>query len=213
MSNVSYLSFLSVLLPLFAGIIHFKKLTPPYRVFIFFLVFGLLCDVVNFSLAKSYMNNVWVMNIFMLAEFAVYTYISLAISQASPVKHIEKIVIPAFLGVWIYLILIRGSITEFNNSLNLAECSWLILLAGGGLVKVSEDVSIPIYKNPVFLFLAATFIYFAGNLIVFSLANQVMKTPKPMMDKIWIIHSFWCILTNIIFMLSLLWTSGNRTYR
>ncbi len=194
----SVISSVSILLPVVSG---FYSTTYPqrlkYRALVFFFLYALITELVANILASQQTNNLWIYNIYSLAECIFWIVII-----DGWLNHKYKIFL-TILGIvysliWIYLFVIANSIFAYNNIAMITACIILIPLSCFFLLSLSRNTNAELMDIPEFWFAAALLFYFSSTAVITASASYIFNGVE-MMRISWKLHAIFNIITNFIF--------------
>jgi hypothetical protein len=198
-STLNFISALSVIFPLASGISRYKILGKEYYILLIFFFVSFLVELTATILNFQSVNNLWLGNIFSLAECFFWGIIIRAWFPPGKIRVLILIFLFLFFSVWCYSTFIQLGLFQFNNYMRAVESVVFIFLSCFLLFNVSLDTSEIIFKNPKFWFGSGLLIYFSLNLIVFGTVNFVLSNHTQLMIKTWVIHSITNIIANLLF--------------
>ncbi len=204
MKDIDFISAVSILLPLIAGLFRFKLSGNDFRwLFIFFLI-SAITEFIAHSLKRNGVNNLWLGNIFFLLEYVFWSFIIAQWLHSKKIRLFIFIFLPAYFIIWCVTTFMVLDFYMFNSYARTIESLVFVFLSCFLLIAVSTDTTQLIFKNPKFWFGSALLIYFSVNLIVFGTANYISSNQEQLMNNTWIIHSFTNIFANLLFAIGFL---------
>lgn len=210
--NVYTFSTASILLPLICGVLKYKHLNKVLKLLFYFFCFSTLVELacLYFYLRKE--NNLWIINIFELVEFYIYSYVCCYFINSKASFWIGVGLQICFSIAWIISMFYENELHINNDLINAIEAVVLMILAGFALLKITNDAPVNIFVAANFLMISSILLYFAGNLLIFSLSEYILGSNSKILGHAWKVHSFWNIITNILFSIGFLCTSKKKTY-
>lgn len=191
------LSMVSILIPLILGSVLYKSLSFITRLFCWYVVLGLLFELISFILFKIKLNNLWVFHLHTIFEFGIFSF---GISYLLLNRTVKTIMLTISGIILIYLI--ANSVIFFDNNWNMnnsprvLESVFIVLVSIFYLFQTSNKSNYPFLENmPNFILVAGLLFVFSGRLVIFlffELQNDITSISS------WIAHSLLNILLNII---------------
>ena len=182
------LSEYSILLPILAGIIIFKKANTLYRLLLFFLIYGFITDLIVGNERISYQTRFMIFQFYPLIETIVLLWFMLKINLDSKLEKACKLMIIVLPLFWIYCHAVSYDNTEgfkrMHSVYNSTYTLTISIFAGFALLKLSEKNS-NLGSLPLFWFLLTIFINCFCNFFIKNLMDASF------LKKVW-------YLTNII---------------
>lgn len=186
-----YLVF-SPLIPLFIGLLKYKRLTTFFRIILFSLVASIFTDVFAHYWALKYENNLWV---YFTYELGHSTLIALAWLQITEYIAVDKKFIKV--ALWLTLILVTISYINWSTSLLSSAFNILLTLLFGLQYYYAklfrEQITYSLYE-PIFL-VASAYILYGISVLVFYSAYEMI--PRGAIDDLWLYKQFFYLLFNI----------------
>lgn len=206
------ISSLTVIIPLTLGALGWKRLDKGLRYFVILLLLVLLTELTAFfGLSAFKIPNLLVYNIFTGAE---YLFLILMFTSWLDSRILNRILlgsIPIFLVIWVAVnYAFENSPQKFDTLLLSIESVFFVILSVLALVKEMRDSSVLLVDNPVFWIASGVLVYFAGNLVVFALLEQVLQEGVTRYHSAWFTHTALNVIKNILFSLGFLATGGPK---
>ena len=197
-------SFLSILLPLLAGWIRYRYLSPGLQNIFWFCVFAFLLDACARILWLLSIPNLFFGHISTLVEF-------LFLANAFRLTFGNFISSKLMYGVMVAfsILAIANSLFiqdfEHNNSyIKILEAAILILLSMAYYYKLVREMKVfHLERHPFFWINTAILIYFSSSLFVFIYSNYLLFYSHQTGIRIWFIHALFFILFNYILSIGL----------
>jgi hypothetical protein len=193
------LSTSSILLPFLISAYQYKKLGSELRLLVFFFGFATVVEIVMFTLSRYHLNNLWLLNIFVLTEGFVLCYVLGKWLETRKIFLAAMILFSLYFIFWCLTTFGEQGIFEFNNKEMSFKSIILIFLSGYLLIRLSQEEDTFPLQNFKFWIASAVLIYFSVNLIVFATANFLLEDKFHAMHYSWTIHSIINIIANLLF--------------
>jgi hypothetical protein len=195
----------SVLQPIIVGIIHYRRLTPAFRILFYFFVFSLIVETASSNTMKIYGsdNNMPLGHLFFFVEFLVFSI--------AYFLHLRK---TKAARIMIGINLIIGTVVAFTDAFYINDI-WILPTLSRPYFSVSIVVYILIYFyflfkgslqynriDPMFWISAGGLIYFASNWNYFAFNSEWMRDNFPVSNAAWYAHDLLNIIANALYALS-----------
>ncbi len=191
MPALKIISGLSSLLPLIIGLHLYRRLNIEMKILTILFTFILIVEILGFYLSFIGINYIWLIHLYTLLEYSLLMLIFSYWQKNNVLKRNLRLSIPFFTFIWIGAKVFMENLNQWDNYTASLECVLLVGVSAYTLFELSKDNTITIYKVPRFWVSGAVLIYFAGNLMVFSLINIIIIT--------WPIHSALNIISNLCY--------------
>lgn len=184
----------SVLLPIIAGLIRFRRLERAYRPFLSLLFIGFAVEIISFILMNCKKSNAIPVNIYYLIE---WTLLAWQFHTWGFMRQKEK----AFYGllglgaaIWVIEYLLCWKINTFSPYFLFFYSFVLVLLSVNEINFMITHYNRNLFRNPKFLICIGFIIYFVYT-IVDNWAFEISKTGK---SAISVTISFWVAYVNAL---------------
>ena len=196
---LTYLSSASILLPAAVSFYYFPKLNSELKLLSVFFGIGVVTEAIVLSTSYFQVNNLWLINIFVLLEGFVLMYLIGKWFDSKRLFLVSMFLFVIYGIFWFITSLVSGNIFEFNRHEKTAKAIVLVLLSGTLLIRLSMNEQIDLLKDYRFWMTSAVLIYFAVTLIVYSTASLMLNVSHYLMHYTWSIHSGINIIANLLF--------------
>ena len=187
-------SALSVILPLTAGLLFFKKLPNLAKAFLLLLLWAGVVDTICVFVESSKTNIL--LNIYRLTEVIFFTWFLIKVLDAQVFQKKQNKIYAAIILLYAithFLILKNYKLLELNSYFDQICFMALSFLSAYVILKTIETAYGSVIKK-YFLFVSGIFIYvFCTNLLFSFITNDEFR------DKLWIIHNAFNIFCSIIY--------------
>lgn len=167
-------------LAVIVGAFIFTKSSPALRLYIAFLAIGLVFTLVCIYLAEHNTNNMLLFHLFTLVEFICMLIVLILWSTDAKVKRVFKGILLLYFTFWIIMKFTIENLSTYDTYTSSLSTAILIIGIGYVLSRLIVESNLSILR-PSILILIGAFIYYSGNLILFSLSTIPMY---------WQIHNF-----------------------
>jgi hypothetical protein len=195
---LDYLSTLSILIPLGASLYKYRLLTAELKVLSWLFIFASTVEVINFIQFRSGINNLWIINIYVLVEGAIYLYVIGRWFDSVKLFRLTMALFAAYFIVWACTVFVSHGFFELNNQEKTLKGILLIILSGYLLIRISMEDSITMTQDFRFWILSAMLIYFSLTEVIFATASFVLEN-QPAVHYAWAFHSIINIISNLLF--------------
>ncbi len=190
----------TILLPLVAGCLRYKKLSVSMHILLLLLLYSSINTAVTSWLAIKGINNLLFINIFTLVELTLLGWVFHRVFESRGLKGFTMVAILACAAFSVInLFFIQG--LSAINSYSLALGSMLLtVLALLFYYKIFREEKVQrLERYPLFWLSSGVLLYFAGNLFVFLFSSYVLSDSPNALYAEWSIHSVLYIMTNLIY--------------
>lgn len=180
---VSIFSTLSILVPITASLVRIKTADLKYRLFLVFLIYGFLTDMLDWYLhgQLSMVSYVFFI-VFPLVEAVFYLWLLKALNISATLSKISKWLMWLMPVLWIFSF---GSFDMKENNGGIFNASYEILIAflsGYGILKMTETEN-DIIRQKDFWLVIGIFIYcFCAFFVSSFLDTEIL-------NKVWFLHN------------------------
>jgi hypothetical protein len=159
------LSQLSVLIPAFAGVNHYKVLTRPFRILFYFFVISMLFEILGEITRRVYQNNMPGQHAFTLVEFLAFSMIYfLHIQKNSLARYLIGINAVIFIAIAVADALYISSLKDPNDLSRGYSSAFITVYTLGYFYYLFQKDDIRyIWEYPMFWVCTGALVYFAGN--------------------------------------------------
>ncbi|MEJ7736717.1 MAG: hypothetical protein WKF97_04750 [Chitinophagaceae bacterium] len=200
MNTIAYfISDLTALIPVAAGLYFFKRLKADRRFFVYFLIYAAIVELTNALMAWYDLSNLWSINIYTCVEYFFYAFILNKWVKGIFMRWMTIIGSVVFLTFWIGHFFIHETLNTTNIAADVTESAVLTLLACFVVTTLSLKTEHPVLKNYRFWFSAVLFIYFSVSVLLSLVMTRLMENPNAYEFDAWIIHTIINISMNVVF--------------
>lgn len=208
---IYFLLSLSVGVPFIIGILNIKKYQAINRVFIYYLGFGLLSEII------FYFSNANLVKIFSYKIFVLLEYLLLAYQYFLWGIPTRKILFFAFLFcgiiIWVLDNIISPTFFGRNSIFSIYSSVYMVISAIDLINKLYFDQNThSLRKNYKFLVSSSLIIFFTFNIIVECFYIQNLSVSRSFNLSIFNIKAFLSCFINLLFVLVVLWMPTKKTY-
>ncbi len=191
----------SILIPIIAGLIHYKNLNKPFKRLVWFFMFCAFIEIGASTLVQIFHNSMPLLHFFTLVEFCMFTYMYVYFYTIKTKYY--YITIAVFFLIALMDALFINTIYKFNSLTRSIESITLVLAAlffYYSNIKSKHPVSI--YTQPMYWFSTATMVYFSVNFFMFMMMSFFQSNNSPIGSIANNVHGAVNILSNILFVFS-----------
>jgi len=203
--TLMFLFSLSVLLPLAAGVVRFKKISRSYYPLIYLVAIGTIVEIASYIIRK----NALVANLYVLLEFIFFCWLFHNLKQILKQKKWFYIIVFSFLVLWFIECVVFTKIFSFELYYRILYPFALVLLAVNQLNYLIINERNNMILNPVFILCCAMIIYFSYKCMIEIFYRYAPDTTIG--NSIFGIHVYVNVLFNILLTLVVLCIPKKRT--
>ena len=200
-------SSLSVLLPFLAGLVGFKCNDKDLRWLVPFFAFATAVEITSLVLSRHYANNIWLINIYLVIECAVFVNLLAYWHGRAGVRYAALLASIAYASFWAWSVLHRHSLYEVNNPAFTAAAMLNVAFSGLALYELSGLAGPSLLRNPRFWFAAGILILYSVDVTIFSIYDLVTQRGGEMLRSMFAIHFVFNIFANTLYAVGFLCTS------
>lgn len=195
----------SVLIPLLAGLIKFKRGSQLSFILFGYVIVSALVDAGGLITARNGINNNWMSHVFVPLEYLFFSSIYAIAVRSELWKKVIYASFWLFLGFCVLNVFLWEPLDQFNAKARVLESALLIamvLLYFYRRLKQKEDPNF--LKEPLFLFSAAILLYFSGTVVIFSFLEALMQESMELARAFMNIMRVLLIMLNLVIAIVLL---------
>ncbi len=165
---------------------------------------GATTEFVTFFMAIRHMQNLWVLHVYNLIEFAVLSMLVAPWQKGRTFAKLLRWSILAYSGFWLiskFTFEPLSGQAEFTKAVTSAV---MIAAAVGAVFAIRSAGASPLSRNFRVWAVAGVIVYFAGNMTLFLLLNVLTNFHVQEAIGVWVLHWSLTIATNICFALAFL---------
>jgi len=202
----------SVVIPLFAGLGNFKKLTAPSKAIFAYVVFSGTCDTILTILTYRGVDSRPGAPFYTVAEFAVLSIFFYRIFTFPKKGNLIVLTAIGFTLLCVVNTLFFQPLAQFNTYTRSAAALIIITYCLTGFNQESKiRQSSRWEKRPLNWMLTGLLTYFAGALSFFLFSNLIATLAIPTQLMIWYLHGVMQILMYILFSIGFLNERGKSS--
>lgn len=190
MSIIGYISAISGLFPLTAGLIKFRNSKLEVKILVIYFFFACLMDAVLIQKAFNDENNIWLLHYFTPLEYGLLVLV-FSYWQDSPLL---KSILRSSIGAFFIFFGGTGVLAErpqmFDSYAASLEGVMLIAISTYTLIMLNRGNTNRLTRDYRFWICSGVLIYFSGNLMLFSWSRIIVA---------WWMHNILNVLANFIF--------------
>ncbi|MFI5203524.1 MAG: hypothetical protein ACHQF2_03420 [Flavobacteriales bacterium] len=208
---LGYISAIATCIPAVVTLFRGKKFLQQLLPVLIYAWLAALFEIAGFILSELSINNLVLIHIFTIIEFASLTYLYFFLFTNRYIQIGIPVLSVAFALFAICYLVIYEAAYEMNPIPRSIEAIVLIVFSIGFFVKLLRDLQVDnLLRNTVFWINTGILIYFAGNFFLFIFSNYVLSQPMEHFYEFWAMHSCLNIIFNG-FLAYGLWQSSRRT--
>jgi len=194
-----FISDLSSLIPVAAGIYFFKRLKTDRKLLLYFFIYTSIVELSNAWMASHRIHNLWSINIYTLVEYSFFVFILNKWIKEIFMRWLSLIGSVLFYPLWFGYFILNKTLDINNAPASITESCVLALLSAFAVVTLGLKTETPVFKNYRFWFAGAAFVYFAVSILLDYIFALLFDNNTTYNSGIWNIHSVINIAVNIVF--------------
>lgn len=189
-SIFAFTAITSSYIPFFAGCITFRKHTSELRLLFYFIIIGLIVDLILLYIYYNEKSNLWMFHIFTLIEFLFLNFIFYIWHQNKIMKLGIRWSIIFFVLFWIVS---KFSLENFSDFDDITSSFSSLLLTGsamGTLFFLVRETEHNLLEDPIFWISLAVLVSYTAAFFILSLSNSFDN---------WNYHNILSIIGNLLY--------------
>jgi hypothetical protein len=196
----------SVLLPIIAGLVRWRRIDKGYRPFFWLLVIGFFVELISFLSIRMAKDNTVIVNIYMLVEWTLLAWQFHIWGFLRQKKIFFYLLLGIVAMVWSIVDLALGHIHDFSPYFVFFYSFLIVLLGVNEINFMITHYNRNLFRNPRFVICVGLIIYFV-YLIVYYWALEISKRGRSEISisiSITFLQGYVNILANIIYAIAFL---------
>jgi hypothetical protein len=194
----------SILLPIIAGLVRYRRIDKSYQPFFILLLIGLLTEIISFVIIKRHRQNGFVVNIYILIEWVMIAWQFHVWGFLKHKSGIFWLLVFLVSLLWVAENFVFGRITDFSPYFRFFYFFLIVLLSTNKINFMITHDNRSLFRNPKFLICIGFLIYFIF-MTLYYWAYQVSMYDKLQMSSTFIFLMVWInALTNSIYAMAFL---------
>lgn len=210
---LAYIGALSSMVVVIVGVRRYKTLRTEMRILLAFFVLSLLINLFSFVFAYRLGSNLWLYHFITLLEFSALVLVFSFWQKSKKLSHALRATIVAFFFVWVLAKLLIEDLRQFDNYSSSFGSVFLVGIASYILVTLYKDDWQKPGKDFRFWVLSAVLIYYATNVILTALSNEILNLPQQQIVDAWSIQWFIGIVANGLYLVAFLCKQPRLLFR
>jgi hypothetical protein len=196
---------LSILLPLIAGLVRFRRIGKSYQPFFMLVVAGVVTELINgYVVYVTHTSNAVVSNIYILVEWILILWQFRVWGFLQARNNAYYAVLAITCSIWIAENLVFRHIGEFSPYFRFLYSFFIVLLSVNKINFMITHDNRNLLRHPRFLICIAFIIYFIYKIIYEWAYQTSLFGATEITTKIIMLDGYINALTNIIFAVALL---------
>jgi hypothetical protein len=196
---------LSILLPLIAGLVRFRRIGKSYQPFFTLLVTGVVTELVNgYVVYVTHTSNAVVSNTYILVEWILILWQFRVWGFLQARKNVYYAVLAISCSIWITENLVLHHLGGFSPYFRFLYSFFIVLLSVNKINFMITHDNRNLLRHPGFLICIAFIIYFIYKIIYEWAYQSSLFGATEITTKIIMLDGYINALTNIIFAVALL---------
>jgi hypothetical protein len=196
---------LSILLPLIAGLVRFRRIGKSYQPFFMLVVAGVVTELINgYVVYVTHNSNAIVSNTYILLEWILILWQFRVWGFLSARNNVYYAVLAVTCSIWITENLVLGHLGEFSPYFRFLYSFFIVLLSVNKINFMITHDNRNLLGHPGFLICIAFIIYFIYKIIYEWAYQSSLFGATEITTKIIMLDGYINALTNIIFAVAFL---------
>jgi hypothetical protein len=204
-SILKYCSEASIVLPIGAGVLRFKRLNTGLRILVFYVFLSALVDLMSYIIIYYFKHsNAGLFRAYTLIEFTLLTLYFRTLFNRKSVQLFFLIAVLVFGLIDIICTQFLQPGDAFDSYASAIEGLFMLSFSLCYFYKVfTEVVIVKLEKDASFWIVSAILIYFAGNLFLFLCSDNTLASMQEYFLKYWSIDFILNTIFNILLAIGL----------
>lgn len=199
-----WLSIGSSILPIVAGLFNRRHLIKPLVLLLLYASIVFAVEVSSVLMIRVFSAPTTTLyQVFTLIEFILFSMIFYQWQAKGAQQVLTRAIVVLFSVLWVYVEL-TAHVTLFDSLVVSVEAVLLVILAVTSLLMLALENTGNVFGNPRFWVSSGVLLYFAGNLIVFAVFNEMSEQKDATALNIWRFHAVLNIIAQAFYMTSYL---------
>jgi len=195
----------SIVIPLCIALARYRYLAEAMRIVFYYLLVSGCINAIAVYMAKHHMNNLPLLHLYTVIEFAFISFFYFAIFEKAAIKNIILRLIPVFTALCVLNAIFLQSIHVYNSYPHSVEA---LLIMGYGILYLfqssSKNTSTTNWvNNPISWVNTGILQYFSGAIFLFAFSNLITANVQ-INAIIWCVHATLVLIMYILFSIGIL---------
>lgn len=200
---VNFLFSQSILLPLFIGLVRFRKIQSNYHPFVALILLGTLSELASFISIRLYNTNAVVSNIYSLVECMLILYLFYSWRLYAKPRKWYWVIPAVMLLIWITENLVYMYITRFGPVFRVSYAFVIVMLSINEINYLITHENRQLVKNARFLICIGFIIFFLYQ-ILFEGALYISASKPEIYRQIFSLQVYVNVFVNLIYAAAML---------
>lgn len=180
----------SVVVAAVIGVVRFRRLPPNLRTLAGLIWFVLPLELLGLVLMLQQRNNLFVMPIWLIGEFALLTLVYGQTLKSAAFTRRMPWVVAAFTAYALFDSLYVGDLKQYRPGQQVIESILVLMLVGLYFRKLLHELRVPQLRHePMFWVSAGLLVYYLGYLQIALFSNYLLRYSPQFSMNIWAVHS------------------------
>jgi hypothetical protein len=200
------------LFPMLMGAWVFKRLNNEGKLFWIFTIFDGIISLLQYSLAWNTIRNLWVGNIYDLAEYGCCVWLFSRWIENRAVKLAFRMSIIAYAVMWAVIVLWLSGFNERDMSLTFITKATLLATAAYTLYERSQNTDRNLFQEFEFMTTATFFLYWSATTVIILVRQILIYQDSPVEERLrfYIVGWIISIVLNLCLTYAMWLASRNR---
>ncbi len=201
---LSYVSLVSQVLPVGAGLWKRSSLVGELRIFYGYVVANVVIEFASYWMAMHNIHNLWLSHTFVLLEYCLLALVFAGWQRSSRMRTILRWSIPVYAAFWLVAVSTFEKFAGPDQYTSTVSGVVMIMLAAWTLVGLMKEEEVLFHLDPRFWIAVGVLLDDAGTIMLSIFNGPILQMRIEEFLPFWKIHWGLSIATNLCFMGGLL---------
>ncbi len=165
--------------------------------FFVFLVVDQLSDLTMVTLASRHINNLWLTHVFVLIQYAFFSWIFAGWQHEERIRKLLYLSIPGMILLGIISAFFLENVTSFNTITRPLSSLLIVMISAYTLLSLNRSHVESLFRDTRFWLCSAALIYFASSLALAALGNVIIGLPLDQSRQLFAVHAVLNVIANV----------------
>jgi hypothetical protein len=188
---MGYIAAGSTFVPATVGLVRYRKLTRPMKLFTAFSLVTCVNIALEFILGLFKIKNYFLSDIYYLIEVALLAFVYYCSLESRTSRKILLGCAIMFTAIWLVDEVCLANPGALNNTMAMITSFFLLVMSIYTLDAFLKTPRRQLLQEPMFWIVTATIVYSAGSFVVLGLSNELLKLGPGYFISFW--HVNWIL--------------------